>query len=60
MKDKLDKLMNRAFRKPLYRIAVIVFGLPTFIVAFLGFMINRKKEEAEYGRYREMCIRDRS
>ena len=58
MKDKLDKLMNRAFRKPLYRIAVIVFGLPTFIVAFLGFMINRKKEEAEYGRYRETAKSD--
>ena len=53
MKDKLDKLISRAFGKPLYRIAVILLGFPTFLVAFIGFLGNRSKEKAEYGKYRE-------
>lgn len=48
MKDKLDKLITRAFAKPLYRIAMILLGLPTFVVAFLAFLAYRKKEDEEY------------
>lgn len=58
MKDKLDKLMYRAFSKPLYRIAVIVLGFPTMIVAFLSFLAHRKKEDEEYGRYKEKARKD--
>lgn len=48
MKNKLDKLMTRAFGKPLYRIAVIILGLPTFLAAFLAFLSIRGKEETAY------------
>ena len=48
MKDKLDKLMSRAFGKPMYRLAMIILGFPTILVAFLAFLMNRGKESAEY------------
>ncbi|MCD8221740.1 MAG: ABC transporter permease [Clostridiales bacterium] len=46
MKDKLDKLMIRAFAKPLYRIALVLLGLPTFVVAFLAYMSRKGQEDA--------------
>ncbi len=49
MKDKIDKLIGRAFGKPLYRIAVILLGLPTMLVAFLAFLSARSREKNEYG-----------
>lgn len=48
MKDKLDKLMSRAFGKPMYRVAMVILGFPTILVAFLAFLMNRGKESAEY------------
>ena len=44
MKDKLDKLMSRAFGKPMYRLAMIILGFPTILVAFLAFLMNRGKD----------------
>lgn len=48
MKDKLDKLMKQAFRKPLYRFILILSGLPTFVVAFLAYLAGRGKEDAKF------------
>ncbi len=48
MKDKLDKLMSRGFAKPMYRLAMIIFGFPTILVAFAAFCMNRGKESARY------------
>ena len=48
MKDKLDKLMTRAFAKPMYRLAMIILGFPTILVAFFAFCLNRNKEAARY------------
>lgn len=48
MKDKLDKLMKQAFRKPLYRIILILSGLPTFVVAFLAYLAGKGKEEEKF------------
>jgi len=46
MKDKLDKLMIRAFGKPLYRIALVLLGLPTFVVAFLVYLSKKSQDDA--------------
>ncbi len=48
MKEKLDKLISRAFAKPLYCAAVILLGLPTMLASFLGFLVARGREEEEY------------
>ena len=53
MKDKLDKLMIRAFGKPLYRIALVLLGLPTFAVAFAAFLSRKSQDEAGYRKIRE-------
>ena len=47
MKEKLDKLISRAFAKPLYCAAVILLGLPTMLASFLGFLVARGREEEE-------------
>ena len=52
MKAKLDKLFSRAFGKMLYRIALVLLGLPTMVVAFLAFLTTRTREDEEYKRYR--------
>lgn len=51
MKGKIDKLIARAFGKPLYRIAVILLGLPTMLVTFLAFLFNRSREKSTYEKY---------
>jgi len=51
MKEKLDKLIERAFAKPLYRIAAIILGLPTVVVAFVAFLMTRSREQSEYDQY---------
>lgn len=48
MKAKLDKLFSRAFSKTLYRIALVLLGLPTMLVGFLAFLTTRSREEREY------------
>ena len=53
MKDKLDKLMVRAIAKPLYRIALVLLGLPTFAVAFAAYLSRKSKEDAGYKKIRE-------
>lgn len=52
MKAKLDKLFSRAFGKMLYRIALVLLGLPTMVVAFLAFLTTRTREDEEYKQYR--------
>ena len=52
MKAILDKLFSRAFGKMLYRIALVLLGLPTMVVAFLAFLTTRSREDEEYKRYR--------
>lgn len=52
MKAKLDKLFSRAFGKMLYRIALVLLGLPTMVVAFLAFLTTCTREDEEYKRYR--------
>ena len=47
-KQALDKLISRAFAKPLYCAAVILLGLPTMLASFLGFLVARGREEEEY------------
>ncbi len=51
MKEKFDKLITRAFAKPLYRAAVILLGLPTMLAAILGFLATRRRESDEYRTY---------
>lgn len=51
MKKKFDKLITRAFAKPLYRAAVILLGLPTMLAAILGFLATRRRESDEYRTY---------
>lgn len=51
MKEKLDKLIERAMSKPLYRIATIILGLPTMLVAFVAFLMSRSREQSEYDQY---------
>ncbi len=58
MKDKLDKLMIRAFAKPLYRIALVLLGLPTFAVAFVAFLSRKSQDEAGYKKIREEVERE--
>lgn len=40
--------MTRGFAKPMYRLAMIIFGFPTILVAFVAFCMNHKKESARY------------
>ena len=51
MKEKFDILIKRAFRKPLFRILAIIFGLPTMIVGGIAFLRTRAKENREYNEY---------
>ncbi len=51
MKEKLDKLIGRAFGKPLYRIAVILLGLPTMLVAFVTFLATGGRDKEENQKY---------
>lgn len=53
MKEKLDKLITRAFGKPLYRVAVIVLGLPTMVAALVAFLLTRGREDRVYRQYRD-------
>ena len=41
MKEKMESLLRRLFDKPLYALALVVLGLPTFLVAFCLFMADR-------------------
>lgn len=56
MKEKLDKLFGRAFSKMLYRIALVLLGLPTMLVAFVAYLGTRSREEQEYRKYREKAM----
>lgn len=64
MKEKFDKLIDRAFAKPLFRIAVILCGLPTMLAAYLAFLMTRGREQSEYDLYlskaREEAAKDGS
>lgn len=53
MKDKLDKLMVRAFGKPLYRIALVLLGLPTFVAGFVAYLSKKGQDDAGYQKIRE-------
>lgn len=55
MKGRLDQILRRAFRKPLYRIALILLGLPTNIVAWILYLTSRNKEEQEYRKLRSLA-----
>ena len=58
MKDKLDKLMVRAFGKPLYRIALVLLGLPTFVAGFVAYLSKKGQDDAGYQKIRETAKKE--
>lgn len=57
MKEKLDSLFSRAFSKVLYRIAMVLLGLPTMLVGFLAYLGTRSREKQDYNRYHEKALK---
>ena len=45
MKTKLLGQMERQFRKPLYRVVMLLLGLPTFLVSLVAYLAYKQKNE---------------
>ena len=58
MKKKLDLLFVRAFGKSLYRIGMIILGLPTMLVACIAYLFTRGGEKAEYDAVRKKVVEE--
>lgn len=47
MRDQLTAVAKKVYRRPLYRIAMMILGLPTFLVAGILFAVNKGKHQAD-------------
>ena len=53
MKKNVFDLMIRQFRKPIYRIAMILLGLPTFVVSWIAYLVYRGRHNSHTDRFRQ-------
>ena len=41
MKKKMTNILDRIFKKPLYRVFLFLLGLPTFLVSFIVYCARK-------------------
>ena len=56
MKKKLFDLMIRQFRKPIYRIAMILLGLPTFVVSWIAYLAYRRHHSSHTEQFTQSAL----
>lgn len=53
MSDDIFSRMKKQFKRPLYKVIMVLFGLPTFLVGAISYLFYRKNSKADSVGYRK-------